>query len=127
MSWPKSSSRVAAEQDFAQFRASGTICRGWVKVKNGDVAEGIPLLRSGLAAYRATGAVIWLPQNASLLARAYEIAGQIEEAVAQLDEALEIIEGQGSAGLRQSSIGTKASCCSGKGIPRQRSDCIAKP
>jgi len=43
--------------------------------------------------------VIWLPQNASLLARAYEIAGQIEEAVAQLDEALEIIERTGERWL----------------------------
>ena len=38
------------------WRAQGTIYRGWVKVKNGDVAEGISLLRSGSTAYRATGA-----------------------------------------------------------------------
>jgi predicted ATPase len=86
---------VAAEQDFAQSRASGTICRGWVKVKNGDVAEGISLLRSGSGAFRATGTVIWLPQHAALLAKAHEIAGQIEEAVAELDDALQIVEGTG--------------------------------
>ena len=91
---------VAAEQDFAQFRASGTLCRGWVKVKNGDVAEGISLLRSGSAAYTATGSVIWMPQNVSQLAWAYEIAGQIEEAVAQLDDALQIVEKTGERWLQ---------------------------
>ena len=91
---------VAAEQDFAQFRASGTLCRGWVKVKNGDVAEGISLLRSGSAAYTATGSVIWMPQNISQLACAYEIAGQIEEAVAQLDDALQIVEKTGERWLQ---------------------------
>jgi tetratricopeptide (TPR) repeat protein len=67
------------EQDFPVWRAQGTISRGWVKVKDGDVAEGISLLRSGSAAYRATGATTWMPHYIALLARACEIAGQIEE------------------------------------------------
>jgi len=81
---------VAAEQAFPQWRAFGTTYRGWVKAKNGDVAEGISLLRSGAAAYRANGAELLMPNHTALLARAYEIAGQIEEAVATLDEALQI-------------------------------------
>ena len=71
---------VATEQGFPYWRAQGTIYRGWVKVKNGDVAEGISLLRSGSAAYRATGAEVWMPYHIALLARACEIAGQVEEA-----------------------------------------------
>ena len=73
----------------------GTIYRGWVKVKNGDVAEGISLLRSGSAAYRATGAEVWMPHHIALLARACEIAGQIEEALTLLDDALQIVERTG--------------------------------
>jgi tetratricopeptide (TPR) repeat protein len=34
---------VTTEQGFPVWRAQGTIFRGWVKVKNGDVAEGISL------------------------------------------------------------------------------------
>ena len=34
---------VTTEQGFLQWRAFGTIYRGWVKVKNGDVTEGISL------------------------------------------------------------------------------------
>ena len=86
---------VATEQGFPYWRAQGTIYRGWVKVKNGDVAEGISLLRSGSTAYRATGAEAWMPYYIALLARACEIAGQIEEALTLLDDALQIVERTG--------------------------------
>ena len=69
------------------------MARGWVKVKNGDVAEGISLLRSGLAAHRATGGVAMT--SIGLLAEACEIAGRIEEAVTLLDDALQIGERTG--------------------------------
>ena len=90
---------VATEQGFPHWRAQGTIYRGWVKVKNGDVAEGISLLRSGSTAYRATGAESWMPHYIALLARACEIAGQIEEAVTLLDDALQIVERTGERWL----------------------------
>jgi tetratricopeptide (TPR) repeat protein len=86
---------VATEQGFPFWGAQGTIHRGWAKVKNGDVKEGISLLRSGSAAYRATGAELWMPLYTALLARAYEIAGQVEESLALLDDALQIAERTG--------------------------------
>jgi predicted ATPase len=86
---------VATEQGFSQYGAVGTIYRGWVEVKNGDVAEGISLLRSGSTAFRATGAALWKPHFIALLAGAREIAGQVEEALALLDEALQIVERTG--------------------------------
>jgi class 3 adenylate cyclase/predicted ATPase len=86
---------VATEQGFPFYRALGTISRGWVTVRNGDVAEGMSLLRSGSAAFRATGAELWLPYHIALRARACEIAGQIEEASALLDEALQIVKRTG--------------------------------
>jgi class 3 adenylate cyclase/predicted ATPase len=86
---------VATEQGFPQWRAQGTIYRGWVRVKNGDVTEGISLLRSGSATYRATGAEQWMPYYIALLAGACEIAGQVEEAATQLDNALQIVERRG--------------------------------
>jgi predicted ATPase len=83
------------EQGFPFWRALGTIYSGWVKVKNGYVTKGMSLLRSGLAAYRATGAEAWMPHNLALLAAAYEIAGQIDEAATQLDDALQIVDRTG--------------------------------
>jgi class 3 adenylate cyclase/predicted ATPase len=86
---------VAAEQDFPLWGAQGTIYQGWVRVKNGDLAEGISLLRSGANAYRATWAEAWTPYYIALLARTCEIPGKIEEGVRLLDEALQIVKRTG--------------------------------
>ena len=52
-------------------------------------------MRSSLAAYRATGAEVWVPHFAALLAGACQIAGQIEESLTLLDEAFQIVERTG--------------------------------
>jgi predicted ATPase len=87
---------VTTEQGFPQWRAQGTIYRGWVMVKNGDVTEGMSLLRAGSAAHRTTGAELWMPHFVALLAEACEIAGQIEEGLTLLDDALKIAERTGA-------------------------------
>jgi class 3 adenylate cyclase/predicted ATPase len=83
---------VATEHGFPVFGAMGTIHCGWVMIGDGDLTQGISLLRSGSAAFRATGTEMWTPHNASLLARAYEIAGQVEEALTLLDDTLHLVE-----------------------------------
>ncbi len=80
---------VAIEQGFPQWRALGDIFRGWIKVKNGDLTEGMSLLRSGGEAY-------WFGTHfAILLATACGIAGQIEEGLTLLDDALQVVEKTG--------------------------------
>jgi predicted ATPase len=86
---------VATEQGFPVWYALGTTFRGWVKVKTGDVAVGLCLLRSGSATNRATGAELIVPYSLALLAEAYEIAGKTTDAMIQLDDALEIVERTG--------------------------------
>jgi predicted ATPase len=86
---------VATEQGFPFWGALGTLYRGWLKAKNGEVTEGISLLRRGLTAYRATGAETQVPLLIAFLAKACEIAGQIEESLTLLDEALQIVERTG--------------------------------
>jgi predicted ATPase len=86
---------VAIEHGFSQWRALGAIYRGWVKVVDGDVTEGMSLLRSGSTASRAAGMELWVPYHIALLARAYEIAGQVEEALTLLDDALQTAERTG--------------------------------
>jgi predicted ATPase len=88
--WVNQLAAVAAEQDFPFWRVAGTILRGWATAKNGDVTEGMSLLRSGLAAHRATATELWMPHHIALLARACEIAGRIEEAWILFDEACQI-------------------------------------
>jgi len=90
---------VTTEQGFPYWRAVGDIFRGWAKAKNGDLTEGISLLRSGSTAFRGTGAEVYVPHHTALLAGAYEIAGQIDDAVTLLDDALQIVERTGERWL----------------------------
>jgi len=89
---------VAAEHSFF-YSAVGTILRGWAMVRNGDVTEGMALLRSGSAAYHATGQEAWMPFFVLLQAAAYEMAGQIEEGLTLLEEAFQIVERTGERWL----------------------------
>jgi class 3 adenylate cyclase/predicted ATPase len=93
--WVDQMVAIAIVQGFAFWRAYGTICHGWITVQNGDGAEGLSLLRNGLAAYRATGGETYMPHHIDLLARACEITGQIEEALALSDDALQLVERTG--------------------------------
>jgi len=86
---------VTTEQGFPFWGALGTIYRGWIKVKDGALAEGVSLLRDGSIAYRSMGAEAWMPHFIALRVRAYEIAGQVEEGLALLDEAFQIVESTG--------------------------------
>jgi predicted ATPase len=97
--WMDQAVAVTTEHGFPVWRAQGAIFRGWARVKNGDVAKGISLLRSGLSAYRATGAEAWTPHFFALLAEACEIAGEIDEAVTVLGDALQIVERTGQRWL----------------------------
>jgi predicted ATPase len=86
---------LTTEQSFAFYGAQGTILRGWAKVKNGEIAEGMSLLRRGSTALRATGAELGMNLYTALLAGACDIAGQVEEAVTLLNDALQIVERTG--------------------------------
>jgi predicted ATPase len=66
-----------------------------VKVKSGDVTEGISLLRRGLDAFRLTWTKVHVPYFTALLATACDIAGRIEEASTLLDDALQMTDRTG--------------------------------
>jgi predicted ATPase len=93
--WAGQLASVAIERSFGLWRAIGTVYRGWLKVKTKDFVEGISLLRDGLAAYRTTGAEAWVPYLILLLARACEIAGQIDDVESLLDTAIAVSDRTG--------------------------------
>jgi predicted ATPase len=93
--WADQLLAMTTDQGFSQWRAQGTIYRGWVKVKNGDVTEGLAVLHSSSSALRATGSESLMPHYMALLASACEIAGQMKEASTLLDDALRIVERTG--------------------------------
>jgi predicted ATPase len=90
---------VVGEHGFSVYHASELILRGWLKVKNGGVAEGLALLRSGSTAYRAIGQEAWMPFFIGLEAAACAIAGLVQESLALADEALQIAERTGERWL----------------------------
>jgi predicted ATPase len=93
--WVDQLAAITTEHGFPHWGAQGTIYRGWVRVKNGDMEEGISLLRRGSTAYSVAASDAWMPYFLTLLAAAHEIVGQGEAGLHLLDEALQIVERNG--------------------------------
>jgi predicted ATPase/class 3 adenylate cyclase len=79
---------VAAPNGFTPYIAQGALLRGWALATAGEAEDGIALVRSGIARYRATGAATWMSYYAMLLAQAQAAAGRQDEAMATISEAL---------------------------------------
>ena len=86
---------LATEQGFALFRAIGGILRGGTRTALGPREEQIAQIRQDLAAVRETGSAVWEPYFLGLLAEVYARDGQLEAALATLDEALAAAQGTG--------------------------------
>ena len=94
---------ICTEQGFAYYLAWATIIQGWTLSGQGQIEEGITQMRQGLAALRATGAELRRPYYLELLAEAYGRAGQAEEGLHLLDEALQLVHKTGE-GWREAEL-----------------------
>jgi predicted ATPase len=79
---------LAKEQSFPYWLAAGTILWGWALADEGRSETGIAALRDGIAAWRATGAELYMPYHLALLAEAEAKDGRATEALSRLAEAL---------------------------------------
>jgi predicted ATPase len=61
--------------------------RGWARSVSGDIAEGIAWIEQGIRDYRATGAVLFLPNYLRRKAEALHLAGRTCEALEAIREA----------------------------------------
>jgi class 3 adenylate cyclase/predicted ATPase len=86
---------LSREQGFALWLAVGTILQGGAVAERGQRAEGIVLLRQGLAAWRATGAEGYRTGYLLSLAEACGKAGQAEEGLMVIAEAFAMVEKTG--------------------------------
>jgi predicted ATPase len=86
---------VAAEHEFPFYRAVATIYRGWVLAGSNDVARGIELLRSGMAAFAELGAIALRPYVCTRIAVLSAAAGSPRHCLDLLDDALEEIDRSG--------------------------------
>ena len=85
--------RLAAEQGLPIYLAAGSVLRGWALAERGHGEEGLAQIHQGLAAPAATAfcRVYFL----ALLAEACGQAGQVEEGLAALAEALRAVDDKG--------------------------------
>jgi predicted ATPase len=77
------------------YLAAGRILQGWVLADRGEVDAGLAEAREGLLAFRSTGVTLYLAFILAVLADACGSAGQIEQGLEAVAEALEVIEETG--------------------------------
>jgi tetratricopeptide (TPR) repeat protein len=83
---------ISSEQGFSQWLAVGNILHGWCLGTTGHAAEGIQRLLEGIAICRAAGVKIAMPFCLMTLAEVCGQAGQPEDALKRLAEALDLVE-----------------------------------
>jgi len=79
---------LASEYGFALWAAVARILQGAADAQQGEATTGLARIRDGLAAMEAIGDRNHTPLYLTLLAEALALAGEIEEALATLDDAL---------------------------------------
>lgn len=84
--------RIATEQGFLFWHASGTLYSGAGLLLRGRLEEGLHLFEKGLQAYRATGAGLGLPYYLSVLGDAFTQAGRFDDARRAFAEAFVLVE-----------------------------------
>ena len=94
-SYAKTVISICTEHDFPFWAAGGRILEGWAMTCRGKANEGIEKLDEGLAAWRKTGARLWLPTFLALKAEAHAGAGLSDAALKIIDEALAISDETG--------------------------------
>jgi class 3 adenylate cyclase/tetratricopeptide (TPR) repeat protein len=83
---------LADEKGAAFWKMGGIMGRGYLMVLTGETSNGVQLITSGLAAYQATGARLFIPLHLTNLARACIKLGQFDDARRRIDEAMTSVE-----------------------------------
>jgi len=85
---------LSAAQGFPFWVAWGTSLRGWALAMQGHSEEGMAQLRQGVAAWRATGAAVFVPFFCTMLAEVCDHLGHTADALQALAEAHTLVEQQ---------------------------------
>src|SRR6516225_484388 len=84
--------RIVREYDLRMFRAYGGFLEGWVTADGGALTNGLDLMRRGAESLREQNALAFDGLIKIALSEAEARAGDLERAVATLDEALATAE-----------------------------------
>ena len=83
--------RLASEQQLAFFVGHARILEAWARVRQGQGEQAIADIRSGIDAYRATGAELESSYWFALLADACATVGAVKEGLAALTEGVNLL------------------------------------
>ncbi len=95
--WSDRSLEITTTEGIPFWMELSRIVRGWsiANTDHGTPAEGIEMIRSGIAGWNATGSKLGLPHFLSLLATSLGRAGEFDEALDVLVRARESMEATG--------------------------------
>jgi len=80
------------QHSLAHWMAGGRILQGWAAANDGEIEQGVKLLRSGIAAWQKAGARLWLPLFFALEAEVCAKGGWRDDALRAIDRAIAIAE-----------------------------------
>jgi adenylate cyclase len=86
---------LATQQGFALYVAWSTVTQGWALTRQAQRAAGMTMMREAIAATVATGSGWFRPYFLALLAEASGVAGQPEDGLRALAEALDLVQKNG--------------------------------
>ena len=83
---------LADEKGASLRKAEAMSHKGCILTQTGKLFDAVQMITSGIAAWRSTGATVWLPWYSSFLAIAYAELGQFDDAWRYIGEAMLAME-----------------------------------
>jgi predicted ATPase len=83
---------MATEKNAAQWRGGGMMHRGCIQALTGKASDAITMIPAGIAAWKSSGSIVFVPWYVSHVARASAELGQFDESWRHIEEALKAIE-----------------------------------
>ena len=84
--------KICVEQGFPFWQLATASLRGSTHVERGAIDEGVAQMRQALASYQEIGGQLYGPELHGLLATGLAAAGQLDEALQTLAEALRLVD-----------------------------------
>jgi predicted ATPase len=83
---------LADEKGAMLWKAGGMAFQGCALALTGKASNAVPMITSGITAWRSTGATVWVPLYLAFLTRAHADIGQFDDAWRCIGEAMSAVE-----------------------------------
>jgi predicted ATPase len=83
---------LATEKNAAQWRGGGMMHRGCIQAQTGRASEATAMIPAGIAAWKSSGSIVFVPWYVAHMAKARAELGQFDEASLHIDDAVKAVE-----------------------------------